>query len=63
MNKTMSDADAIVRQQMLDFDIVVKKISAFADTDTEGMESYRRGYLDALSLLRYKLNNQEDTQS
>lgn len=60
MNKTMSDADAIVRQVMLDFQETVEKLSEITDMHTESMESYRRGYLDALSIARYRINNQED---
>ena len=59
MTKVMSDADAIVRQVMLDFIATFDKIHGDA-IPSEGMESYRRGYLDALAVTRYRLNNQED---
>ncbi len=59
MNKTMSDADAIVHKVMLDFIATFEKVNGDA-TPSKGMETYRRGYLDALSITRYRLNNQED---
>ena len=60
MNEVMSGADTIVQQVMQDFMETCEMLEKGGVlTSSESMDSYRRGYLDALSIVRYRLNNQE----